>query len=99
MTPPAPQRDEEERFRTNDLFTPDDLEHPERYFERAEQVPELKRPEERRDVLAYFLAYRDKLGRDLAAAGEDQNERQRIRVLIERYDAAIARLRRDSDER
>jgi tetratricopeptide (TPR) repeat protein len=99
MTPPAqPQRTKEERFRTNARFTQDDLEHPERYFAAAERVPELNRPEERRDALDYFLAYREKLQRDLEVAGEDQERRKEILVVIERYDAAIARLRKLIDD-
>jgi hypothetical protein len=95
MTPPANvQRNEEDRFRTNDRFTKDDLLHPERYFDAAARMPELNRPEERRDVLAYFLAYREKLGRDLAVVGEDAQKREEILVVIERYDAAIRRLRK-----
>jgi hypothetical protein len=94
MTPPASTPREEDRFRTDDRFTEDDLRHPERYFDLAERVPELNRPEERRDVLAYFLAYREKLGRDLAAAGADEAKRAEILLVIERYDAAIARLRK-----
>jgi hypothetical protein len=87
------ERTEEERFRTNQWFTDEDLQHPELYFKRAEQMPELNRPEERRDALDFFLAYREKLGRDLEAAGENRDERQRILATLARYDAAIARLR------
>jgi len=89
---------DEERFKTNERFTQDDLRHPERYFEFAERMPELNRPEERRDTLEYFVAYREKLGRDLDAAGADGAARQEILTVIERYDRAIARLRALIDE-
>jgi hypothetical protein len=39
---PSPDGD---RFRTNERFTPGDLAHPERYFETAEHLPELRRDE------------------------------------------------------
>jgi hypothetical protein len=83
----------EERFVTNQWFTEDDLRHPDRYFELAERMPELNRPEERRDTLEFFLAYRQKLNDDLAAAGDDPSKRAEIQTVIDRYDAAIARLR------
>ncbi len=89
---PRPEGDED-RFLTNDWFTREDLQHPERYFERAVQIPELNRPEERRDTLAFFMAYREKLQRDLAAGGDDRGTRDETLAVIERYDAAIARLR------
>jgi len=57
-------------------------------------MPELNRPEERRDTLDFFLAYRDQLKRDLDAAGEDRHQREEIQATIERYDAAIACLRK-----
>jgi hypothetical protein len=82
-----------DRFRTNDKFTAEDLAHPERYFEAAEHLPELRRDEERHDVLEYFLAYRAQLDRDLAVAGRDADKRAAVLAVIERYDAAIARLR------
>src|SRR5215475_12714248 len=55
MTPPEPtnQGKREQQFRTTDWFTEEDLRHPERYFELAERMPELNRPEERRDTLAF----------------------------------------------
>ena len=84
---------ERDRFRTNDKFTVDDLAHPERYFEAAEHVPELQRDEERTDALEYFVAYRARLERDLRIAGTDARKRAEVLVVIERYDAAIARLR------
>lgn len=89
---PAKPPSDDERFPTNAWFTKEDLHHPERYFERAEQMPDLKRPEERRDTLAFFLAYREQLERDLAAAGDDRT-RDETRAAIQRYDAAIAQLR------
>jgi hypothetical protein len=82
-----------DRFRTTDRFTADDLAHPERYFDAAEHVPELRRDEERHDALAYFVAYRAKLARELRAAGRDTGKRADVRTIIGRYDAAIARLR------
>ena len=88
---PAPVSDDD-RFRTNDKFTADDLAHPERYFEAAERTPELQRDEERHDALEYFLAYRARLERDLAVAGGDANKRAAVVAVIARYDAAIARL-------
>ena len=93
---PQPQEREtdEERFSTNRWFTQDDRAHPERYFDLAERMPELNRPEERRDTLEYFLAYRAKLQRDLAAAGDDTDKRQEILATIERYETAISRLRK-----
>jgi len=87
---PSPDGD---RFRTNEKFTADDLAHPERYFEAAEHLPELRRDEERHDVLEYFVAYRARLERDLVAAGGDGDKRAAVRAAIARYDAAIARLR------
>jgi hypothetical protein len=95
MTPPVDsgERRSEERFRTNQRFTAEDLRHPERYFEFAQQVPEMNRPEERRDTLAFFLAYREQLVRDLEDVGDNADQRQEIHATIERYDAAIARLR------
>jgi hypothetical protein len=87
---PNPDAD---RFRTNDKFTAEDLAHPERYFEAAEQLPELRRDEERRDALDYFLAYRARLEHDLAVAARDADKRAAVLAVIERYDAAIARLR------
>lgn len=82
-----------DRFRTNDNFTADDLAHPERYFEAAEHMPELRRDEERHDVLEYFLAYRAQLERDLRAAGRNAGKRAEVLAVIARYDAAIARMR------
>ena len=87
------ERTQEERFRTNERFTPDDLQHPELYFSLAEHMPELNRPEERRDTLDFFHAYREKLGHDLEAVGENPGKRQPILAVIERYDSAITRLR------
>jgi len=84
---------ERDRFRTNERFTADDLAHPERYFEATEHVPELRRDQERGDVLEYFLAYRAELERELADAGADAGKRAPVLVVIQRYDAAIARLR------
>jgi hypothetical protein len=83
---------ETERFTTNDRFTQDDLQHPERYFAVAEHMPELRRPEERRDTLDFFLAYRDKLRRDLEAA-QSPDQRAEILTVLERYEDAIQRLR------
>lgn len=88
---PEPTSDDD-RFRTNDRFTADDLAHPERYFEAAERTPELQRDEERHDALEYFLTYRARLERDLAAAGGDADKRAAVLAVIARYDAAIARL-------
>ena len=88
---PEPASDDD-RFRTNDKFTADDLAHPERYFDAAERTPELQRTEERHDALEYFLAYRARLERDLAAAGGDADKRAAVVAVIARYDAAIARL-------
>jgi len=85
---------DEERFPTNDWFKQEDLLHPERYFEVAEHVPELNRPEERRDTLEFFLAYREKLQRDLEAVGDNSDKRQEILATIERYESAISRLRK-----
>ena len=92
---PAEPREskEEERFRTNQWFSEQDLQHPELYFNLAERMRELERPEERRDALDFFLAYRGKLQRDLEAVGKDRNERLQILATIARYDTAIARLR------
>lgn len=84
---------DDERFATNDWFTEDDLQHPERYFELAEQMPELNRPEERRDTLEFFLAYQDKLRRDLEAARGNPDRRREILAAIARYESASARLR------
>ncbi len=93
--PRSEQRNEAEpRFTTNEWFTQEDRRHPERYFELAERMPELNRPEERRDTLAYFVAYREKLRRDLEAAGGDGEKRRETRATIARYDAAISRLRK-----
>lgn len=88
------EQNDTERFPTNDWFTQEDQRHPERYFELAERMPELNRPEERRDTLEYFRAYRDTLQRDLDAAGDDGHERQETLATIARYDHAIARLGR-----
>ena len=94
MTPPArTPSSPDERFETSDKFTADDLAHPERYFERAERVPELNRAEERRDALAFFVTYREKLGRDLEAARDDPDRRSEIAATIVRYDTAIERMR------
>jgi hypothetical protein len=99
LPPAAPEEDEEEeRFVTNEWFTEEHLQHPEIYFEWAERMPELRRPEERRDTLAYFIAYREKLERDLEAAGDNTDRRQQILATIGRYDEAIARLRALIDE-
>ena len=87
------ESEDEERFRTNDRFTEEDLHHPERYFELAERMPELNRPEERRDTLDFFLAYREHLSRDLEVVGANPDKRQEILATIERYEGAIARLR------
>jgi hypothetical protein len=89
---PEPSVDRD-RFRTNDKFTAEDLAHPDRYFEAAERLPELRRDEERHDALEFFLAYRAQLERDLAVAGADADKRAAVLAVIERYDAAIARLR------
>ncbi len=56
-------------------------------------MPELRRDEERHDVLGYFLAYRAHLEDELRAAGRDAAKRADLRAVIARYDAAIARLR------
>lgn len=94
---PAPKSNptagDEDRFATNGRFTEEDRRHPERYFELAERIPELNRPEERRETLEYFRAYRRKLQRDVDV-GRDAAERREILATIARYDAAIARLRR-----
>ena len=90
-SPPAEDPDTE-RFRTTDSFTAEDLQHPELYFAMAEQMPELNRPEERRDTLAFFRAYRDQLSRDLESAGTDAGKRAEIVTVIDRYDRAIATL-------
>ncbi len=90
----ADESKQEQRFRTNDRFTEDDLQHPEIYFSVAERMAELNRPEERRDTLDFFLAYRDKLGHDLETAGPSPDKRQPILAAIERYDSAITRLRK-----
>jgi hypothetical protein len=84
--------EEEERFPTNEWFTENDLQHPERYFERAAEIAELNRPEERRDTLEFFLAYREHL-RHALERPEKQGDRPQILATIERYDAAIDRLR------
>ena len=89
----ADESNQEKRFRTSDRFTEDDLQHPDLYFTFAERMPELNRPEERRDTLDFFLAYREKLRRDLEAVGENRDKRQQILAVIERYDSAITRLR------
>jgi hypothetical protein len=93
MTPAARTKPatDEDRFVTNEWFTEDDLRHPERYFEMAERIPELNRLEERRQTLDYFLAYREKLQRDLE--GTEPATRQELLATIARYDSAIARLR------
>jgi hypothetical protein len=83
---------DEERFVTDEWFTEGDLQHPELYFELAEEIEELNRPEERRDTLEFFLAYREKLRRDLEFP-QNRDRRQEALATIERYDAAIARLR------
>jgi hypothetical protein len=83
----------EERFRTNEWFTKEDLRHPELFFQLAEQMPELNRPEERLETLEYFLAYREQLERELEASPENSDERQEILATIGRYDDAIERLR------
>jgi hypothetical protein len=90
---PYPRRDNMVRFLNGERFTEEDLHHPELYFELAEQMRELNRPEERRDTLEFFLAYREKLGRDLEVVGENEDKRQEILATIERYESAIARLR------
>jgi len=90
--PETPESADEEEFVTNEWFTRDDLQHPERYFELAEHMRELNRPEERRDTLSFFLAYREKLRRDLDALGGDPEKREEIRAAIERYESAISRL-------
>src|ERR1043166_5508840 len=90
---PAPEPGPEgDRFRTDERFTADDLAHPERYFEAAEHLPELRRDEEQHDALEFCLAYRARLERDLGVAGADPNRRAAVLAVIERYDAAIARL-------
>jgi hypothetical protein len=89
---PEPSLDGD-RFRTNDKFTAEDLAHPERYFEAAEHQPELRRDEERHDVLEFLVAYRAQLERDLGLAGRDAEKRAAVLAVIERYDGAIARLR------
>jgi len=89
---PEPSLDGD-RFRTNDKFTAEDLAHPGRYFEAAEHQPELRRDEERHDVLEFFVAYRAQLERDLGVAGRDAGKRAAVLAVIERYDAAIAQLR------
>jgi hypothetical protein len=93
MTPagrPKPATDAD-RFTTTEWFTEEDLRHPERYFAMAERIPELNRPEERRQTLEFFLAYREKLQRDLREA--EPAAREEVLATIARYDAAIARLR------
>ena len=87
-----PSVSDDERFPTTRWFTAEDRDHPELYFELAARKPELNRPEERRAALAYFHGYREKLDRDLAAAGGDADARRRIEATIARYDAAIARM-------
>ena len=89
---PAPSGDGD-RFRTSEKFTVEDLAHPERYFEAAEQLPELRRDEERHDALEFFLAYRARLEHDLGVARRDPVKRAAVLAVIERYDAAIARMR------
>jgi len=89
---PEPSLDRD-RFRTNEKFTAEDLAHPERYFEAAERLPELQRDEEQHDALEFFLAYRARLEGDLAVAGTRADKRGAVLAVIERYDAAIARLR------
>jgi hypothetical protein len=88
----APTGGDDDRFPTTPWFTREDRDHPERYFELAARMPELNRPQERRATLAYFRAYREKLDRDLAAAGDDPAARGAIAATVARYDAAIARL-------
>ncbi len=83
----------EREFATNQWFTEQDLRHPEIYFEMARRMPELNRAEERRDTLDFFLTYREKLHRDLEAAGKSAAERREIAATMARYDDAIARLR------
>jgi hypothetical protein len=82
----------EERFVTNERFTQQDLEHPERYFEAAAHAPALNKPEARRDTLEFFLAYRAKLEGDLDVPA-NAARRTEIVAVIDRYDDAIERLR------
>lgn len=91
--PTVQPQEDAERFATNQWFTREDQRHPERYFELAQRLPHLNRPEERRRTLEYFIAFRRKLERDLEAARDDTDERREILATISRYDAAIARLR------
>lgn len=94
MTPPPQRADpDEDRFVTNERFTEEDLQHPERYFEAAEHKPELNRPEARRAALDYFVAYREKLQQDLAGGSLSTAARAETLATIARYDAAIARMR------
>lgn len=92
--PPAVPSSDDDRFVANERFTQEDLQHPERYFEAAESRPELKRPEERRAVMEYFLAYRNKLERDLAGGQLSPEMREEVLATLERYDDAIERLRK-----
>lgn len=73
---------------------PDDLLHPEIYFELAAGEPQMNRPDQQHATLGFFLAYRDKLQHDLAALPVDAEEHDDLRAAIARYDDAIARLRR-----
>lgn len=91
--PPAVPSSDDDRFVANERFTQEDLQHPERYFEAAERMPELNRPEERRAVMEYFLAYRDKLERDLASGQLSPEIREEAVATLERYEEAIERLR------
>lgn len=70
-----------------------ELREPSRYFELAERMPELNRPEERQDTLEFFLAYRDKLRRDLEVLEEGDSRRDETLETLTRYDEAIERLR------
>jgi hypothetical protein len=85
---------ERHRSATTEWLTEENLRHPEIYFEHAEEIPELNRPEERRDTLDFFVAYREKLTRDLEIVGQTGDERNEILAAIGRYDDAIKRLRR-----
>jgi len=84
---------DEERFPTTGWYTHEDPYHPELYFQLAEQMPELNRPEERRDTLAHFLATQEQLRSDLGGMGENEDGRQETVDAIMRYDNAIARLK------
>lgn len=87
-----PQGEPEREPTTNERFTPDDLAHPERYFESAARVPELNRAEERSDVLRFFESYRDRLKRELSSTLEAER-RAEIEAVLARYENAIDRLR------